>query len=130
MMKIGDYLDLARKRQGFKSDSELSLALGLARIAVSTYRTERALPAPRTMLQIASFAGLNPDEALLNLGIWKSEDDSTAEAYRGIMRRLRGVAAAVALVGLFTSLTDSPASAREQLANNGGSIPAAVYYGK
>lgn len=78
MKTIDDYIDLAKKVNNFKSDSELDRAIKASGRTVSTWRTKRAWPSDEKMIVLAELAKVSPEIALLDLGIWRSEGQAAA----------------------------------------------------
>ena len=101
-MTIDDYLDRALLARGFTSDRELSAALGLTGIAVSTYRTKRCWPREETMITIAEFAGIDARRAVMDLNTWRAKSTRVRDLYAKIAASLAAVVAAV-LIGGITS---------------------------
>lgn len=97
MHTIDQYLDAAISRRGFKSDRDFGAYLGLSSATVSQYRTKRTWPSPATMARIAELAGENQDIALIELNIWKEQDDTARAVYSRILTKLSGIAAAIML---------------------------------
>lgn len=99
MRTIDDYLDAARGRAGLRSDREVGRELGLKGSIVSQWRTRRVWPADETMVRLAVLAGVDPQEALLELSYWRT--DGTARSYYlELLRRLTARAAAAAAIAL------------------------------
>lgn len=91
---IDDYVDAARARIGATSDRQLATRMGLKSSAIPCWRTRRTWPRDDTMLQLAELAGMPAEQALLDLGMWRTEG-RTAEVYRRIAERLARTAAAL-----------------------------------
>ncbi|WP_417460689.1 hypothetical protein [Kordiimonas sp.] len=72
MHSIDHYVDRALAKKRFKSDRQLSTALGLSLAAVGSWRTRRAIPSEESMVKLAEFAGMDAEIALLELGWWRS----------------------------------------------------------
>ena len=88
-MQPADYLDLAIKKQGLKSDRELSRALELkSNNTMTNMRSGKHLPSDDTMIKIAELAGEPVDVALLRLNLWRSKTPETREHYAAIAERL------------------------------------------
>ena len=99
MRDINTYLDAAKERTNSPSDRKLSLLIGLAPGALNHYRTGRAHPDDDTMTKLAALAGMDPQAALLDLNIWRSEGLAKS-AYIELARRLGRTAAAFFCAGL------------------------------
>lgn len=81
---LGVYIDLAKQKHRFKSDRQLSLALGLSTSTVNQWIAGRSFPNDGVMIRLATMAGENPDLALINLNVWRSNDESVKNSYRRI----------------------------------------------
>lgn len=73
MKDIDFYIDKAKEHSGFKSDRELSTALGFKGNSVTFWRRKRAYPSDDAMSQLATFAGENITVALIDLNAMRSE---------------------------------------------------------
>lgn len=71
MKNIFDYIDLAKKRTGAKSDRALCKLLEISPNMVISYN-KGVLPNDQTMIKLARLAGVSEREALLDLNIWRS----------------------------------------------------------
>lgn len=97
MHTIDQYLDAAINRHRFTSDRDLGRYLGLSSATINQYRTKRSWPSPATMTRIADLAGENIDIALIELNIWKEQDETARAVYSRILNKLSGIAATVML---------------------------------
>lgn len=79
--KIDTYLDTAKRRNGIRSDRELSRRLGLAEGAVNAYRVGRSLPDDEIMIRIARLAVADPVEALILLNIARCKSADARAVY-------------------------------------------------
>lgn len=107
MSDINNYIDAAIEKQGFKSDRELSIALGFKTSGVSFWRTGRAFPNDDKMIQLAKMADLNPVDALMDLNTWRSP--RTVQAYYVKAKKALQNASLVALA-LAVSIVPASAS--------------------
>lgn len=110
MLSIDEYLDKAKHTQKLKSDRQLSAALGVKGSYITFYRTKRSWPSDALMIKIAELANEDPQEALLNLNIWRNADSAAASMYSNLLDKLK-IAAMLCLAGGFIvfSLSDLPA---------------------
>ena len=92
-MDLIGYLDAARARAGLASDRQLAGALGLSQGAVFHFRHRRAFPADDVMIRLAQLAGVEPERALLDLNIWRTEGTPAASFYRQLLMSLSTAAA-------------------------------------
>ena len=103
MLTIDDYLDLARKRQGLSSNRKLAFALDLNPSSLSQFHTRRAWPADHTMLKLADLAGLDRQQALIDLNFWRATSPEVREQYSALADLVsaarRGAAVVLVLLG-------------------------------
>jgi ribosome-binding protein aMBF1 (putative translation factor) len=82
---IGDYIDAARKRQGLRSDSALSLKMKRSQQAISSWRTGKSHPSDAEMQQLAQLAGADESQALVLLNVWRAKDERTRDNFRRLL---------------------------------------------
>lgn len=73
MKNFSDYMLLAINRQGLKGNNALARELGIKNSSMSALYTGKALPAESTMIKLAELAGMPKEEALIDLNVWRSE---------------------------------------------------------
>lgn len=136
-MTLEDYLDLAIRRHDLKSDRELSFRLGfMGGTQVYRYRRKGDFPTPAAMIRLAALCGLDPKEALIDLQMWKENDQAAMDVLARIKEIVRhaGATAAVLLVAfagfVFAALDPDVASAGTKLERTAPAASQAVYYGK
>jgi hypothetical protein len=88
MRTIDIYCDQAITRNNFRSDRELSKALGFSGSDISNYRRKRVWPSDATMVKLAELAGIPADEALLELAVWRTHDTIAGEVYAKLLARI------------------------------------------
>lgn len=114
MRSLDDYLDLAKQNTGVKSDRELSKKFG-GHQTIHQWRVRKALPSDEKMVLLAEMACIPEDEALAELGFWRSvsrNETHAAQVYRRMLQRLTQSAAALCLAFLvFFMLPVDPAHA-------------------
>lgn len=91
MRTVQDYISEARKKNGIYSNNKLASAIGLTGPAIVNIVKNKALPSEETLLKIANLADISPEEALLDLSIWRAkspEAKSTWEKIRNVMINL------------------------------------------
>jgi hypothetical protein len=98
MKTIDQYIDRAIERTGL-TDRQLGPFLGRGVGTVSHWRCKRAWPADDTMIALAEVAGLDPEQALIDLNIWRSSGET-----RRIYERLADHLAAAPALGLALAL--------------------------
>lgn len=103
MMTIDEYCDKAKKELGLKSDRELNKALNLASSNITNYRTRRAWPSPTTIVKLANFAKCDPEQAVLNLMIWKEENPDTRNIMTKILEKITNILAIMLVITGFCS---------------------------
>jgi hypothetical protein len=102
MRTLTQYLDLARARQGLDSDRKLSLAVGLTGPGIHYWRKGRALPSDESMVNLATLAGVDLAEALLDLNQWRA-GGAARSVYMEMANKLRGTAASLIVAVSFAA---------------------------
>ena len=88
MRTIDDYIDAAKSQNPLlKSDCRLSLAVGMGLTTVCFWRTGRSWPSNEAMIRLAEFAGIDPEEALIELNIWRARTPAARALYQSVARR-------------------------------------------
>lgn len=95
MLTIDDYINRAKTAQKLNSDRDLDRALGFKGQPTSHWRTKRTWPADETMVKLAEMAGIDPAQALMDLGIWRASSPKVSAIYSSISERLAKVSAMV-----------------------------------
>lgn len=113
MLSIDQYLDLAKERQGFRSDNAINKALGFAGNSVNYWRQKKTWPSDERMIALADLAGIDPEIALLDLNIWRA-----AGKTKTIYLHMRNTLFPALFVALFSI---------EQVRNIGASIINTLY---
>lgn len=90
-VELREYLDLAKQRQGLRSDRQLCFALGRTQNVINQWLRHSMWPAEETMLQLAELAGVPAERALLDLMTWRA-----TPKVRGVVA---GIAAKLAAAG-------------------------------
>ena len=130
-MNIDEYADLAKEKNGFKSDRQLSKNLGFSGNSVSYWRRGMNFPSDDMMMKLAKLAGVDTTTALIDLNVWRT-DGETQKAYQGLSRRMASFLslALVACATLFISIPPQSSDFSElqspapfQVSNNN------IYYG-
>ena len=115
MRNIHCYIDEAQSRNGIGSDRKLGLFLGLSDHAATAWQTGRALPSDETMLKLARIANVPDWEALLDLQMWRSENENVKKAWQEIASKIKAVILGLAFVGLIGF--SAPALASEKVSS-------------
>ena len=112
MLNIVDTINKAIEINRFKSDSELARAIGKNPAQINSYRKNKTLPSEDSMLRLAELAQENPDIALIDLAVLRSEGKVQEH-----WKKLRSTISAVAIT-LFILLSPAPSSASILTKNN------------
>lgn len=89
MRTFDDYLAEARRKTGVASNNQVAALLGISGTSISRLSKGVNLPADETMLKLADLAGLDKEEALIDLSIWRSAGSDIAhDAWKNIARKL------------------------------------------
>lgn len=96
MHTVDQYIDAACQRKGF-TDRQLGKYLGKSHATVCHWRTKRSWPSDDTMIALAEVAGMDIDQALLDLNTWRATGPARA-AYERIASRLAVAAFAIFFV--------------------------------
>jgi hypothetical protein len=99
------YLDRALAAGNYRSDRQLSLALGHGGGTVCRYRGGRDWPDDVTMVRLAILADADPIEALSQLDIWRARDDNVRALRRAIAARLQRAVAPATLAFFVAGFT-------------------------
>lgn len=97
MPTIAEYLDAAKARGKFASDTRLSIALGQGPSWASQIRRGIACPGEDAMMRLAELAGISPDIALLDLARERARDPRVRSTWANILQRI-AVAVVAALL--------------------------------
>lgn len=73
------YLAEARRKTGASSNNKIAMLLGVSSGAVSQLAQGKALPTDETMIKLAKLAEIEPEEALLDLSIWRSASNAEVQ---------------------------------------------------
>lgn len=115
-MKISDYIDEAKQAIGIPSDMKFGKHLGLSMSIMSAYRTGRAFPSDEIMADIAKYAGVPIEQALMDLNIARTAKNPAVQSvYENMAKLLKRVAAAIMLSLLFL-YSAAPAEAAQLVA--------------
>jgi hypothetical protein len=87
-VKMVEYLDTAKARGNFDSDTRLSIAIGQGPTWASVIRRGIAMPSEEAMLRLAELAGVSPDIALLDLHRERARDPRIKSLWANILQRV------------------------------------------
>lgn len=125
--KITDYIDAAKARLHTESDRQLSRRFS-SLSTVSMWRAGARHPSQGDMIRLAMLAGIDPVEAVADLGIWKAKDDPTRDVWERILAMSQRTTAAVLLSACFLwSTPDQAAAFAEHDGNKGTANSRAMY---
>ena len=91
-MEILDYINDAKTRNNFRSDSALDRALGNKGASVCIWRCGKSFPNENSIEKLAILGGHDPDLALVHLHEWTTEG-SVKKCYQRIAQKLASIAA-------------------------------------
>lgn len=111
MMTTNEFLDAVKQRHGFKSDYELSKALGVKQQTISSYRVGRTSMDPMMAAKVAELLAMNPLEVIAAAEAERAKDEKT----KGFWMRY----AAALLVAVGVSSPPAPAEASQAQASEG-----------
>ena len=132
MRTIDDYIDAAKKVSGIKSDRTLGVHLGLNPTSISQYRTRRTWPHDEVMFRLAETAGLDPQEALLELAFWRCshrQENRAASVFKALIERNFHAAIMGAVMAGSLLISNGNAEAAP-LTQKLQANPTSLYYGK
>jgi len=129
MSNIVEYLDAALKVQKLPSDRQLCLRIGEKPATICQWRSGTHLPhRDASMRKLAELAGMDVEQAMLDLGQWRAEradDAATASVYATMRKHLQqarrvSVNAAVGCVALGSlALNPSPEASASDMVQTG-----------
>lgn len=141
MSNINHYLDAALKVQNLRSDRQLAFRIDETPANISRWRSGETLPRfDHGMRRLAELAGMDVEQAMIDLGQWRAEradDAATASVYATMRKHLQqarrmstGAAVGCAALASVVLPSSSDASANE-LGTSGHNLPSNfLYYGK
>ena len=116
-MKTLDYLDALKVQRNFKSDNELSMALGLNRSAISCARNGKSVIGDETALTVAEMLHIDPAPLLALAHAERSRD----EKIRAVWSKIAAAMSAGGFVlssGQNNTAADAPPRAAVPLSSN------------
>tara|TARA_Y100001001_G_scaffold159936_2_gene181692 strand:+ start:455 stop:850 length:396 start_codon:yes stop_codon:yes gene_type:complete len=106
MKNINDYIELAKKSTGAKSDRALCKLLEVAPTTIAFYK-RGVLPTDETMFKLARLAQVDPEEALMHLNIWRAPAPAK-DVYLCLAKKLM----MLCLPALFIAVTLAPSGSQ------------------
>jgi len=123
---ISFYLNRAMKRTGCSSDLKLCQMLGMGKNAVFHWRNKGIYPSDEAMLKIADLAGIDHRTALIDLNMWRNQDNPAAfKIYSRIAQVVGQSVAHLALVLAVLGSMTSPSLAVDKVSSDNGNN---IYY--
>lgn len=124
MRTLDFYIEAAKFHSGIKSERQLCKMLRLSPTAITGYKKRNVLPTDETMVRLAKIAHLSPEQALLDLNMWRSQGQSKAlyEKIAKILERSAVTAATISLL-IFPAFNSNAAQVSHERT-------ASIYYGK
>lgn len=110
MRTFQDYVFEARRKQEIYSNEKLAKAIGIAGPSLSVMFNNKTLPAEETILKLAELAGIPPEEALIDLQIWKAKSPEA----KSIWERMRNMIISLC-IALFVITYNHSAFAKNHL---------------
>lgn len=104
MKTCRDYLDDIKRTNGITSDYALAKTLGVNRSTVSGYRASRRAFDNATALKVAEILKINPIEVIAAASAEHAKTAEEKKTWENFMKRLRGVAASFAIIGVASAL--------------------------
>ena len=95
MNAVNDLLDEAKEKNGYKSDNQLAIALGITRGAISHYRQNVAKPDAFTIARLSDFTGRPLAEILAMIEAEREKNKEKREYWKDFMKRIGEKAAAL-----------------------------------
>lgn len=120
-MKAADWIDRVKTTRGWDSDYRVSKELGLSRATVSKYRTRTPTLDDESAVKVAHALGEAPELVILDQAMERTKNDEARTALAGLLRRLGGVAATVAMAAGIGAGMGAPTPASAASAD-GGSV--------
>lgn len=94
MRTFQDYVFEARRKQEIYSNEKLAKAIGIAGPSLSVMFNNKTLPAEETILKLAELADIPPEEALIDLQIWKAKSPEA----KSVWEKLRNMVISLTLM--------------------------------
>ena len=125
-MQLDFYLEKAKQRLGTDSDRQLAKSLNVSNVTVCAWRKRHQWPSDERMLAIAEMADISPDQALIELNIWRTASPGARRYYESLLKRIAAIL--IIAAGAYSLLPCDLASAgtfSEQITQNANPF---IYY--
>lgn len=93
-MDINNLIEKAKTLNGFKSDRQVAIAIGISEPSFLRVRRGHGHLNDDNMIKLGSLAGLSETESLLLLNVWRSTG-AAKEAYTGMLKRFAFISLSV-----------------------------------
>lgn len=77
-MTPAQYIELAKQTSNCKSNRQLAKLLGISNVALAYIESGVNTPTDTTILRLAQLAEIAPEQALIDLGIWRNSGNPEA----------------------------------------------------
>lgn len=119
------YLEKAKQNQGFLYDNQIDEALGFKGSMTTMIKKGKRHLSDESMVKLAQLAGEKPEQALLDLNVWRAPD-SVKSTYATILQKLTHTTAAICILAASTLTYTAPSHAASLSSGNAD----CVSYGK
>lgn len=90
-MDLFDYINAAMQKSHCISERKFCELLKISPNSINSYR-KGSWPTEKTMMKIARAAGADPWQALIDLNVWRAENDDIKQIYKGIADTIKKAA--------------------------------------
>jgi hypothetical protein len=108
-MEILELMEIAKGKNGFKSDRALAIAIGMSQPAMFRIRQGFGFPSEDNMMKLGELAGIDKASALLFLNMWKAEGEAK-QTYFEILSKIAPTVALCFIISI-SFMASTPAYA-------------------
>jgi hypothetical protein len=126
-MEIVELMDIAKGKNGLKSDRALARAIGMASPTLIRIRQGWGFPSEQNMMKLGDLAGIDKASALLFLNMWKAEGEAK-QTYFEILSKIAPTVALCFIISI-SFMASTPAYATISPAPMLHECKDTVYYG-
>ena len=91
-MTPSQYIELAKQTANCKSNRQLAKLLGISNVALAYIENGTNTPTDTTILRLAQLAEIAPEQALIDLNMWRNSDNPEAlKVYQKLKNLFNGV---------------------------------------
>lgn len=99
------YIDKAMQKQSL-SQNGLAHKIGISTACMSKMASSKILPSEETVLKVAALAGISPEQALIDLNIWRAQKDpARLAAWKKISKMIKSSLAILLFFANFNAVT-------------------------